>query len=306
MAYPDVQPSSARVWTLAARQHGVIARSQLLALGYSAQAIKRRVASGRLHPVWRGVYAVGRPQMSQHGVWMAAVLTCGHGAVLSHGSAAAFLEILPREAGAIHVSVSARVARRGRPGIAVHRRAGLAAHDLAEHRGIPVTSPARTLVDLATCLDREKLERAIAEADKRDLIDPAWLRRELGRFAGQPGVAALRETLDRHTFTLTDSELERRFLPLARQAGLPSPLAQHYLNGFRVDFYWPELRLVVETDGLRYHRTPTQQAKDRLRDQTHAAAGLTPLRFTYAQVTYDPDHVRRTLAAVAARLRGAA
>lgn len=169
-----------------------------------------------------------------------------------------------------------------------------------------MTGPARTLVDLATCLDQEKLERAIGEADKRELIDPGRLRRELERFAGQPGVAGLRETLDRHTFTLTDSELERRFLPLARQAGLPLPLTQQHLNGFRVDFYWPDLGLVVETDGLRYHRTPAQQANDRLRDQTHAAAGLTPLRFTRAQVTYDPAHVRRTLAAIAARLQAAA
>jgi very-short-patch-repair endonuclease/predicted transcriptional regulator of viral defense system len=306
MAYPDVQPSSARVWELAARQHGVVARAQLLALGYSAQAIKRRVASGRLHPVWRGVYAVGRPQLSRHGVWMAAVLTCGDGALLSHVSAGVLFEMLARDSGPIDVSVSACVARRGRSGIAVHRRARLAAAETTEYRGIPVTSPARTLVDLATCLDRAKLERAIGEADKRDLIDPGSLRRELERFAGQPGVAALRETLDRHAVTLTDSELERRFLPLARQAGLPLPLTQQHLGGFRVDFFWPDLGLVVETDGLRYHRTPAQQAHDRLRDQAHAAAGLTPLRFTYAQIKYDDEHVRRTLAAVAARLRAAA
>lgn len=124
------------MWELAARQHGVIARAQLLALGYGAQAIKRRVANGRLHPVWRGVYAVGRPQLTHYGVWMAAVLTCGHGAALSHVSAGALVEILPRGAGPIDVSVSVRVARRGRPGITVHRRACLAAQDLSEHRGI--------------------------------------------------------------------------------------------------------------------------------------------------------------------------
>jgi very-short-patch-repair endonuclease len=149
----------------------------------------------------------------------------------------------------------------------------------------------------------EQLERAIVEADKRDLIDPESLRSGLAAFAGQPGVRVLRETLDRQTFTITDSELERRFLPLARDAGLPTPLTQQQVNGFRVDFFWPELGLLVETDGLRYHRTPAQQAHDRLRDQTHSAAGLTPLRFTRAQVRYDPDHVRKTLAAVADRLR---
>jgi very-short-patch-repair endonuclease len=304
MAYPNVQTSSTKVWELAARQHGVVARAQLISLGYRAQAIKRRVASGRLHPVWRGVYAVGRPQLGRHGLWMAAVLTSGPGAALSDGSAGALLGIV-RDTRVIEVTVPASVARRGRIGIAIHRRATLAPEDLTEHQGIPVTSALRTLVDLASRLDTERLERAIGEADKLGLIDPASLRHELERFAAQPGVARLRETLDRHTFTLTDSELERRFLPVALRAGLPLPLTQEHINGFRVDFYWPELRLVVETDGLRYHRTPGQQARDRLRDQAHTAAGLTPLRFTHAQVRHDPERVRRTLAAVAARLRAA-
>jgi very-short-patch-repair endonuclease len=101
---------------------------------------------------------------------------------------------------------------------------------------------------------------------------------------------------------MTDTELERRFPPIVRRVGLPLPLTQVYVNGYKVDFYWPELRLVVETDGLTYHRTPAQQAKDRLRDQTHAAAGLTPLRFTRAQVKYEPGHVEEILRAVARRL----
>ena len=119
----------------------------------------------------------------------------------------------------------------------------------------------------------------------------------------RPGIGRLREALDRRTFTLTDSELERRFLPLARQVGLPLPETGSYVNGFKVDFYWPELGLVVETDGLRYHRTPAQQARDHVRDQTHLAAGLTPIRFTHGQVRHTPDHVRMTLEAVARRLR---
>jgi very-short-patch-repair endonuclease len=119
-------------------------------------------------------------------------------------------------------------------------------------------------------------------------------------------VRILRTTLDRRTFTFTDTWLERRFLPIARAAGLPRPQTQVYVNGFKVDFYWPELGLVVETDGLRYHRTPAQQARDRVRDQAHAAAGLTPLRFTRAQINYEPAHVEVTLAAVARRLRSRA
>ena len=171
------------------------------------------------------------------------------------------------------------------------------------HEGIPVTTPACTLVDIAVRLDRPELEAAINEANRLDLIDPESLREYLDETPRRPGVAVVRETLDRRTFALTDSELERRFLALAARAGLPAPLTQQWLNGFRVDFYWPGLGLVVETDGLRYHRTPAQQARDRLRDQAHTAAGLTPLRFTHAQVRYEPGQVGRTLAATIARVR---
>jgi very-short-patch-repair endonuclease len=295
---------AARCWSLAKQQHGVIARAQLLDLGLHSQAITHRIASGRLHRVRRGVYAVGRPQLTRHGRWMAAVLACGPHSVLSHGSAAELWEIGSERRGVIEVSVPARLGRR-RSGIAAHRRAALGAEDVTRHRGIPVTTPVRTLVDLAARLGRGRLERAIREADARGLVDPETLRAALGDLRGQRGVAALRETLDRRTFVLTDSELERRFLPIARRAGLPAPETQRMVNGFRVDFYWPELGLIVETDGLRYHRTPAQQAADRVRDQAHTAAGLTPLRFTHAQIRYEPGQAGATLAAVARRLRRA-
>jgi very-short-patch-repair endonuclease len=164
-----------------------------------------------------------------------------------------------------------------------------------------VTSPVLTLVDLATMLRPWQLEAAINEADKRDLIDPETLRNALDIYAGRRGVAFLRHTLDRRTFALTDSDLERRLLPLTRKAGLPPPHTQEYVNGFKVDFYWPALGLIVETDGLRYHRTPAQQSRDRLRDQAHTAAGLTILRFTHAQVAHEADHVISTLTAVERR-----
>jgi very-short-patch-repair endonuclease len=303
MGYQTAQPLGSEAWALAERQHGVVTRRQLLELGYSARAIKHRVEKGRLHPLWRGVYAVGRPRVGRHGTWMAAVLACGPEAVLSHESAAALWEIRSIQRGRIEVSVPATLSARGRPGIDVHRSRRLSEDHVTRHQAIPVTSPARTLLDISPRLDRDQLEAAINEADKRDLIDPEALRAALPSFAGEPGVAILRATLDRRTFTLTDSELERRFLSLARRAGLPRPETQQRVNGFRVDFYWPDLGLVVETDGLRYHRTAAQQAKDRLRDQTHMAAGLTPLRFTRAQVKYEPDHVRHTLIAVVERLR---
>jgi very-short-patch-repair endonuclease len=191
------------------------------------------------------------------------------------------------------------------PGIWIHRRKLLSPADVGTCRGIPVTSPVRTLIDLATCLPEIELEAAVNEADKLDLVDPEALRAALDERAGQPGVAKLRTLLDRHTFVPTDSELERRFLPIARRAGFPRPLTQQWVNGYRVDFYWPDLGLVVETDGLRYHRTPAEQAADRRRDQAHTASGLTPLRFARTQVLHEPEQVEHTLAAVARRLSAA-
>jgi very-short-patch-repair endonuclease len=165
-----------------------------------------------------------------------------------------------------------------------------------------VSSPVSTLIDIAASLSRNELEGAINAADKLGLVDPEQLRAALGSHSGRTGIAKLRNTLDRRTYVMTDTELERRFLPIVHRAGLPLPLTQTYVNGFRVDFYWPGLGLVVETDGLTYHRTPAQQAADRIRDQAHTAAGLTALRFTHAQIRYEPGHVEEVLTAVARRL----
>lgn len=249
----------------------------------------------------RGVYAVGRPGLSREGRWMAAVLVCGPGSALSHYSAGLLTGICVDSRAEVEVSVSSSAGRR-RPGIRIHRRPGLPSTDLTTHHGIPVTGPIRTLLDLATRLESPALEAAINAADRLSLIDPESLRTALGRRRGERGVAPLRRVLDRRTFRLTDSELERRFLRVVAQAGLPPPRTGEHVNGFRVDFLWPTLGLVVETDGLRYHRTPAQQARDRLRDQAHSAAGLIPLRFTHAQVRYEPEQVQATLTAVARRL----
>jgi len=280
------------------RQHGVIARWQLLDLGFTAAAIRHRLRTGRLRRVHRGVYAVGRPELTQNGRWMAAVLACGPGAALSHGSAAALWEI--RKPGVtIHVSVPA--SRRAKAeGVKVHRRAHL---ETAHKDSIPLTSPTATLIDLATQLSRDSLEGAINEADKLDLIDPERLREELDKAPRRPGVKRLRVVLDRHTFRLTDSTLERRFLKIVRSLSMPLPETQHRLDGFRTDFTFADLGLVVEADSLRYHRTPAQQAKDRVRDQEHHAAGRTPLRFTHWQIYAEPDRVARILLRVAQRAR---
>jgi hypothetical protein len=299
MGRTKVQPFSADAWKLVARQHGVVTRRQLLDLGLGSEAITHRLETGRLHRAGRGIYAVGRPELSREGRWMAAVLACGPGAVLSHRSAGALWGLGVGEL-AVEVTVPTHVRRR-RPGVEVHRKV-LSGDERALRHSIPATDVHRTLLDLALTLDRPRLERTINEADKLDLTDPEQLRAKIGQWKGRPGVAILRLVLDRRTFTLTDSELERRFLPIAARAGLSLPEAGCRLNGFKVDFFWPDIGLVVETDGLRYHRTAAQQTRDRLRDQAHAAAGLTPLRFTHAQVRYEPRYVQATLRKVAKRL----
>src|SRR6266511_4041172 len=188
------QRTGSRAWALAQGQHGLVTRVQLVQLGFSRQAIEHRIAKRRLHPVRRGVYALGRPQLSRYGRWMAAIMSCGPRAVLSHASAA---------------------------GIRVHRRTSLEARDVALHHAIPVTSPVLTLVDLATRLGPEQLEAAINAADKRDLVDPEGLRSALEEIPRRPSVARLGTTLDRRTFTLTELPA-RASVPADRSSCRPS------------------------------------------------------------------------------------
>lgn len=294
---------SQRAWRLARSQHGVLTRKNLLDLGFSAEAIKHRVRKGRLHPVFAGVYAVGRPHLEREGRWTAAVLACGSGAFLSHRSAAALWGFGNEHRGYIEVSVR-RSSESRLPGIRCHRRPLLPSPETTTRRGIPLTKPVRTFLDLVAVMGPRDLERAINEADKLDVIDADELRKALDERPGEMGVRPLRRILDKHTFRLSDDELERLFRPLAAAAGLPVPLTKHMVNEFEVDFYWPDLGLVVETDGWRYHRTPSAQSRDALRFQTHVANGLTPLRFSHHQVKYEPRHVRTILEQTAAHLRG--
>jgi predicted transcriptional regulator of viral defense system len=263
----------AAIWALVRQQHGAISRRQLLELGLSPRQIERRIASGRLHPTWRGVYAVGRPLLGRRGHWMAAVLASSPGAVLSHGSAAALWGFGNERVGTIDVSVPAKRRSRLR-GIRVHRRTEAVLGDVLNRDGIPLTSPVRTLIDLATRLSPMQLERAVNEADKLDRVRADVLLASLGAHRGQPGVARLRELLDPLAFRLSDSELEQRMRTLAMTAGLPTPETKARVNGYEVDFYWPDLGIVVEADGLRYHRTASQQRRGLERDQAHLAAGL--------------------------------
>lgn len=207
---------------------------------------------------------------------------------------------------------------RRHPGIRAHRRSPSpadrepwAAGDLSaaarrlrwgEVDGIPVTAPAVVLVDLATCLADGQLEAAVNEADHLDLLDPEALRSAIELIPNRPGAARLARLLDVAGHALTTTELERWFLPLALNAGLPLPRTQARPGRHRVDFLWPDLALVVEADSLRYHRTPFKQSQDSRRDNAHAGAGLTTLRFTHGQIRYEPDYVVRQLVTVARRL----
>lgn len=299
MDYRMRQPGWRAVHAVAAAQHGVVGRGQMLDLGLSPQGIKHRITRGRLHPVFRGVYAVGCSELTGEGRWTAALRACGAGALLSHSSAACLFRIAD-QGPLIEISIAPpRTVKR--PGILVHRRKLIPTEEVRIWRGILTTSPLRTLVDLAPRLARGDLEAAIDRADQRALADPEQLRAGLERMAAGPGVAKLRATLDRHTLVLTESELERRFLPIARRAGLAPPLTQQAVDGYRVDFYWPRLGLVVETDGLRYHRTAAQQSRDSRRDQVHTGSGLTPLRFSHSQIVHDAEAVEKTLCEVKGR-----
>ena len=234
---------------------------------------------------------------------MAAVLACGGPgkAALSYSSAAALFKIGIEQAAAIEVTRRSpdpiRIA-----GVRVHRRPALRDGWYGFCEGIPVTSPVQTLIDLATRHGRPTMERSLNEADKLNLVRTDDLRKALDEHPGEPGVARLRLIIDRRTFRYTRTELERAFLPLARRAGLPLPRTSVFVTGYEVDFHFPDFGLVIETDGLTYHRTPAEQAKDRERDQAHTAVGLTQLRFTHGQIKFEPDHVVRILRATAAWL----
>lgn len=268
--------------------------------GLTPKAIAHRLRTGRLHPLRRGVYAVGRPDVGQRGRWMAAVLSCGPAALLSHRSAAVLWGLADASLEAEVEVVVPRTAVRRRSGIRVHRRVDLGPEHRREVSGIPLTDPISTLVDLASCVVEWRVERAINEADRLDLVNPETLRAAVPTLSPRPGMARLRRLLGLDA--LTSTGLERKFLGLVRAAGLPSPETQAWVNGYRVDFYWPDFGLVVETDGWRYHRTPGQQATDYRRDHAHTRDGLTTLRVAESQVRDEPQRLSTTLSAVAVRL----
>jgi very-short-patch-repair endonuclease len=279
---PDRTSSDSRlpertVAELAARQYGVISLAQLTEAGISAYGVARRVRSGRLHRVHRGVYAVGHPSLGKEGRWLAAVRACGEGAALSHRSAAALWGLLPVPGGPVDIAVQGSGGRRRRSGIAVHRSSTLTPACSTCHRGIPVTTPARTINDLRRVLPLDRFEAAIRRAEvlRLDVGEQGRLEPDLAR-----------------------SELERAFRRLCRRHRLPEPEANALVGPFEVDFLWRDRALIVEADGFRYHGTRSAFEADRARDARLASLGYQVVRFTHRQVTTEPEAVAATLRAL--------
>lgn len=284
--------TDAAIRALAARQHGVVARGQLLERGVPPHAVAYRVAKGRLYALHRGVYRVG-PVAAPLEREMAGVLACGATAVLSHHSAGSVWTLLARGPGAIPVEVSSQGGYRAPDRwLRLHRVAPFAADETTTFEGLPITSPARTLVDLAGCLDVWGLERAVARADRQGLATIEALAALLARYPGRAGSRALRAVLGRDGGSaLTRSEAEARFLWLVRDASLPPPEANVTIQGFEVDFVWRAARLVVEIDGFEFHSSRSAFERDRRRDAVLTASGFRVIRVTWRQLTSEPQAV---------------
>jgi hypothetical protein len=284
------------VAAIADRQGGVISRTQLVALGFSAAAIDRRVRAGRLHLLYRGVYSVGHRVVGVIGRLWAAVLACGQGSVVSHASAAAALEIRASAARTIDVTVGPG-GRARRPGIRMHRSGLLSPDEVTTLDGLPITTPARTLLDLAASgLRGRRMESALDQALQRGL-DFAELQRLLARYPTRPGSPFLNAQLSRYAVGTVDtrSELEELVLELCEAHGLPRPHVNCVIEGKVRDFHWPHAGLVVEADSYRWHRSPSALNDDRERDVILMLAGYRFLRFTWEQVTGRRDYVVRAL-----------
>jgi predicted transcriptional regulator of viral defense system len=281
---------------LATKQHGVVARRQLEAIGLGRGAVAHRVSAGRLHRVHRGVYAVGHRVLTVDGKRMAAVLAAGPGAVLSHASAASLWEIRPSAAARIDVTVRGAGGRAKRPGLRIHRAASLRDDELTQHRGIRVTTVARTLLDLASSLPRRALERALDEAEIKQLYDRRELEAMARAHAGERGAGALAEALTHAAGTTpTKSELEELVLAICDDHGIERPQVNAEIAGLEVDFVFVDRKLVVEADSWQFHRSRRAFERDRERDAILARAGYRTLRFTHRQLTREPALVATTI-----------
>jgi hypothetical protein len=281
---------------IASRQEGVVSRPQLIAGGLTHRQIDRRIASGRLQVIFRGVYAVGHRALGARGRWWAAVLAGGDDASISHFTAGHAWEVRLSGATVIDVSVG-RGGRRARPGIRFHCRDSLTAADVTTLDGLPITTPARTVLDLAASGVRGvKLESVVEQAEQR-YLDFSDLDDLMQRCAGQPGTAALREVLGRYAPGSLDvrSRLEAMCIELCDAHGIPRPSTNVVVAGRVRDLYWPHMPLVVEADSYRWHRGPSRLTEDRVRDAELTLARIPFVRFTYDQVADQPRYVSETV-----------
>lgn len=277
------------IFELAARQHGVVSRRQLVQAGVSPDKVDGRVRAKRLHPLYRGVYRVG-PVVAQYAHEMAAVLACDGLAVVSHRSAAALWQLMPQRRGAGPVAVILAHSDHGRrPNIEPHRMRTLPADEVTKLDRIPITTPARTLLDIAGAVNRRELERAVAEAFARGLANQSAINTLLSRHRRRPGTRVLRALLGPEQPALTRSEAEERFLALIRKARLPSPEVNVPIGDYQVDFFWRAERFVVEIDGFAFHSSAHKFESDRRRDAVLAATGLRVIRVTWRQMQREPE-----------------
>ena len=290
---PIVRPDLDAVMAeLATRQHGVVSRDQLLRAGVSSHLIDYRVTTGRLHVPHRGIYRVG-PIAMPLSREMAAVLACGGSggdaaAVISHRSAGAVHGQRPQAPPTVELIVPAWSGRR-RVGLCVHRMP-LAADEVTRIDGIPVTTPARTLLDLAAVLPRRDLERSLAVTQRRELATDDQIRGLLERHAGRTGTRRLGDLLESDTpAPFTRSEPEERLVELIRKAKLPTPETNVVVEGFEVDCLWRRQRLVVEVDGFAFHSSPRAFERDHDRDGVLVGAGMRVLRLSWRQIMHEPE-----------------
>jgi very-short-patch-repair endonuclease len=281
-------------------------RSQLIEAAISPRSIDHRIATGSLHPEFRGVYSIGHRALAPLALETAALLGAGDDCALSHGSAAAiwgFASSCP----IVALTIIARNIR-CQPRLTVHRVRGLDVRDVRVHHGLPVTAPARTLIDRAAQISPDQLDRELNEARVLNLVTDADLYAAIDRCPGRTGVGALRALLTAQRGpALTRSEAERRFRHIIEHGQLPWPRFNVYLHHKQVDLLWPDLHLIVEVDGYSTHSTRKAFERDRQRDQHLAAQGYTTIRITWRQLTQHPLAVLSNLAQAIARaqaLRG--
>jgi len=286
--------------SVAAAQHAVFHATQV---ALSPRALQHRVAAGHLYRLHAGVYSiVPRHLLKREGLYMAAVLACGEGAVLSYRSAAALLEL--RDWGGTKIDVTVpRRSRRKHAGIKVHCSTTLTDKDVTEVNGIPCTTVHRTLFDLAEVVTQRQLERSFDQAEISERLDLNAINDQLARNPTRPGAKAVRNVLETHYIgkTPTWSENEEALLAITRELGILDPDTNEFIvlddggPAIRVDFVWRDQRVIVEADSKRWHTSAQRLESDRVRDQRLMAAGWRVIRTTWKQMTRRPHELRPLL-----------